>query len=122
MYQMIFFLSLIGFCLTTLGLTQTSLTDSTSGCQYVMPWTCNECNMKWTGDCVNNIPNGNGVLTIQHESEEIMMYNGNMKNGNFHGFGSYKDGMSELEGYFMNGNFFVLTTLFGCLTPLNWII
>lgn len=99
-------LSLICFCLTTSGFTQSLLTDSTSGCQYTLPWTCNECTVKWTGDCVNKIPNGNGVLTIQHESEKIMMYNGNMKNGNFQGFGSYKDGMSELEGYFMNGNFF----------------
>lgn len=62
--------------------------------------------MKWDGECVKNTPNGNGTLTVQHESEEIMLYKGNMKNGNFHGFGSYKDAMSKREGYFINGNFF----------------
>lgn len=99
-------LSLICFCLTTSGFAQTLLTDPTSGCQFTLPWTCDECTMKWTGPCVNSRPHGKGVLTVQYESEEIMKYNGRISKGKYDGFGSYKDGMSELEGYFRDGDFF----------------
>jgi hypothetical protein len=85
---------------------QSTLTDPTSGCKFVLPWPCDECTMTWTGSCIDSVPNGNGVLTARYASEEIMTYNGHMKNGLFHGLGSYKDGMSEMEGYFMNGHFF----------------
>ena len=99
-------LSLICSCLITSGFTQTLLTDSTSGCQYTLPWSCDVCTMQWTGNCVDSLPSGNGVLTVNYESEEILKYNGHMSDGYFDGLGSYKDGMSELEGYFMDGNFF----------------
>ena len=98
--QIIFFLTIV----PCFG--QSTLIDSTTGCKYVLPWSCDECTMKWDGECIDGLPNGNGLLTVQYESEEIMRYEGNMTKGNFDGFGSYKDGRSQMEGYFMTGNFF----------------
>ena len=85
---------------------QSTLTDATTGCKFSIPWVCDMCTVEWTGDCIDSLPNGNGVLTVQYESEEVFRYSGHMLNGAFDGFGRYKDAASELEGYFMNGNFF----------------
>ncbi|MCT4622443.1 MAG: hypothetical protein N4A46_02380, partial [Schleiferiaceae bacterium] len=76
-----------------LGFGQSKLTDSKTGCQYTLPWTCDECEMSWTGDCLDELPNGEGILTVSHEDEEIMRYEGEMENGNFNGQGSYWDAM-----------------------------
>lgn len=84
---------------------QSTLTDTTSGCKYILPWSCDICTVKWTGNCIDSLPNRNGVLTVFYENELIMEYKGNMSNGNFNGVGKYKDGMSEMEGYFADGNF-----------------
>lgn len=100
------FLQVIFFLVIAPCFGQSTLIDVTTGCKFILPWTCDECTVKWTGNCIDSLPNGNGILTAQYDSEEIMKYNGHMSNGNFDGFGSYKDGMSELEGYFMDGNFF----------------
>ena len=62
--------------------------------------------MSWTGNCIDSLPNGNGLLTIKYESEEVLRYNGHMSEGKFDGLGNYKYGMSELKGYFMDGTFF----------------
>ncbi|XOV67712.1 MAG: hypothetical protein ACFHU9_00810 [Fluviicola sp.] len=93
----IFFL----FSLTP-ALSQTLLTDPTSGCRYTLPWNCDDCTMKWTGSCQDNLPNGDGVLSVFHDSTEIMNYTGEMKNGHFNGVGSYQDGMNKMRGYFRN--------------------
>ena len=100
------FLQVIFFLVIVPGYGQTVLNDPATGCKFVLSWACDACTMTWTGNCVDSAPNGHGVLTVQYESEEIMKYNGQMNNGNFHGFGRYKDGMSEMEGYFLNGHFF----------------
>ncbi len=81
---------------------QTLLTDPSSGCQYTLPWNCEECTMHWTGNCLDSLPNGEGVLSVYHDTTEIMTYVGHMKNGNFDGPGSYQDGMNKMEGYFKN--------------------
>lgn len=84
---------------------QTKLFDADSGCNYHLPWSCDGCTMKWTGDCIDSLPNGKGVLTVSFENELVMEYNGQMSKGDFNGVGKYKDGMSELEGYFADGSF-----------------
>jgi hypothetical protein len=78
---------------------QSELSTPESDCKFILPWVCNECSFNWTGECVNNLPSGNGVLTVFNESEEIMKYEGQMKNGYFDGKGKYQDGMSKLDGY-----------------------
>lgn len=84
---------------------QSKLTDTASGCEYYLPWTCDGCDMSWTGDCVDFLPDGKGKLTVSYENESIMEYEGHMVNGKFDGVGQYKDGMSEMKGYFVDGNF-----------------
>lgn len=81
-------------------ISQSLLTDPTNGCQYTLPWNCDECTVSWTGDCTDNLPNGKGTLTVFHDSTEIMKYEGGMKNGQFDGVGSYQDGMNKMDGYF----------------------
>jgi len=94
---------LVFFLSSTAGFTQSFLTDSVSGCHYVLPWTCSECTVSWTGKCQDNLPEGEGILTVHYENNEIMRYEGEMKNGNFNGYGSYRDGMNQIEGNFKNG-------------------
>lgn len=83
---------------------QSKLTDPATDCEYVLPWTCDECTMKWSGDCLDGTPSGSGVLSVFHGENEIMTYEGEMENGNFNGEGSYRDGMNKMEGEFENGN------------------
>lgn len=91
---------------------QSELSAPGSDCKFVLPWTCDECSFSWTGKCVNNLPSGEGVLTVFHEEEKeaIMTYEGEMKNGKFNGAGIYHDGMTDWEGVFENGNFMQMTT------------
>lgn len=103
MKYFILFTSVLSVYHLVLG--QSRLTDPTNGCQYTLPWTCDECTLTWTGGCVDSLPNGKGVLTVSYESEEIMRYDGHMIEGNFDGIGKYRDGMNELEGYFADNNF-----------------
>lgn len=84
---------------------QSTLTSPKSDCQYTMQWTCDECTFNWTGDCTNNLLNGQGILTVFHESTEIMRYEGGMENGVFNGEGKYRDEMNQMEGTFKNGYF-----------------
>lgn len=84
---------------------QSTLTDPETGCQFTLPWTCDECTFQWTGECVDNRPEGIGVLTAYYGENEIMHYEGAMLNGLFHGRGIYADEMNNLEGLFENGNF-----------------
>lgn len=97
--QIVFFLSI------TSSYCQSPLINKTTGCKFILPWTCDECTFNWTGSCLDNLPTGIGVLTVFHEEDEIMWYEGEMENGSFNGAGSYRDGMNELEGMFENGNF-----------------
>ncbi len=83
---------------------QSTLINPKTKCSYTLPWTCETCTFNWTGDCLNNVPEGEGVLTVFNEGDEIMRYEGAMKGGNFNGFGKYHDGMNEMEGNFINGN------------------
>lgn len=99
---LIFSFSLLSFY-TSSG--QSLLTDPNSGCEYTLPWTCDECTVNWTGDCEDKLPTGTGILTVFHETDEIMRYEGEMSEGNFNGKGSYRDGMNAWEGLFENGNF-----------------
>jgi hypothetical protein len=32
---------------------QSKLTEPESGCEFALPWTCNECIFNWTGSCVD---------------------------------------------------------------------
>jgi|GEM_PF-619674 len=82
---------------------QSQLTEPETDCKYILPWTCESCTFKWTGDCLNNLPERKGVLTVINQSEEIMKYEGEMKNGRFDGVGKYRDAMNQLEGDFRNG-------------------
>lgn len=82
---------------------QSHLSEPETGCQFLLPWTCETCTFTWTGDCLNRIPEGKGVLTVFNEGEEIMWYDGEMKNGRFDGLGKYRDGMNQFEGNFKNG-------------------
>lgn len=84
---------------------QSTLTEPETNCKFVLPWTCETCTFSWTGDCVNNAPTGSGVLAVFNEGNEIMRYEGEMKNGKFDGAGKYRDGMNQLEGDFENGVF-----------------
>jgi hypothetical protein len=86
---------------------QSELSTPESDCKFILPWVCNECSFNWTGDCVNNLPSGKGVLTVfyEEEVEGIMTYEGEMENGRFNGQGTYHDGMNDWEGMFENGNF-----------------
>ncbi|MBL4704262.1 MAG: hypothetical protein JKY54_07060 [Flavobacteriales bacterium] len=98
-FSIIFILSI------TLGFAQTHLTDSTSGCQYWLPWNCDVCTLNWTGSCLDSLPEGSGVLTVHYGTEQILKYEGEMKNGQFDGIGNYSDAQNKLNGYFKNGNF-----------------
>ena len=98
-------LSLICFFLITSGFSQTLLTDSTSGCKYWLPWNCDICTLNWTGNCLDSLPNGNGVLTVSYGADQVLKYEGEMENGQFEGIGNYSDSQNELNGYFKNGNF-----------------
>lgn len=93
------------FLSTLLSFSQSKLSNSEEDCEFTLPWTCDECTFNWTGECLNNLPEGIGVLIVYHGSDEIMRYEGEMENGAFNGEGYYKDGMNELEGSFENGNF-----------------
>jgi len=84
---------------------QTLLIDPSTGCQYTLPWNCEECTLSWTGNCQDNLPNGEGTLSVYHDATEIMKYVGSMKNGNFNGVGTYQDGMNKMKGYFNNNRF-----------------
>ncbi len=77
---------------------QSELTDPETDCKYELQWTCEECTFSWTGDCLDNLPNGAGVLTVFNGGNEIMWYEGEMKNGKFDGVGSYRDEMNQMEG------------------------
>ncbi|MCH2232513.1 MAG: hypothetical protein MK105_19405, partial [Crocinitomicaceae bacterium] len=88
----------------TPALSQSLLTDPSTGCQYTLPWNCEDCTVRWTGNCNDSLPNGEGVLTVYHDTTEIMNYVGYMKNGNFDGPGTYRDGMNKIDGYFKNNN------------------
>lgn len=83
---------------------QSLLTDPSSGCRYTLPWNCDDCTLNWTGNCIDSLPNGEGTLTVSYDTLEVMKYEGRMKNGHFDGFGVYRDGMGEKEGYFKNSN------------------
>ena len=98
-------LSLICFFSINSGFAQTFLTDSTSGCKYLLPWNCDICTLSWTGNCLDNLPDGNGVLTVTYGAEQILKYEGEMINGQFDGIGNYSDTQNKLNGYFKNGNF-----------------
>lgn len=89
---------------------QSTLFDTKSGCKYVLPWQCDGCTMTWTGNCVDDLPDGIGVLTVSYESEVIMEYDGKMANGLFNGYGKYRDGMNEMEGYFSDDNYITSDT------------
>jgi hypothetical protein len=93
------------FFLIKVCFAQSELTSPKTDCKYVLAWTCNECTFNWTGDCIDKLPSGNGILTVYLEEEEIMRYEGDMKNGKFEGSGSYRDGMNQFEGEFENGSF-----------------
>lgn len=99
---------------------QSLLTTASKDCNYKLPWTCDECELTWTGNCVDSLPNGNGVLTVSYDSETIMQYDGSMKDGLFEGIGKYKDAMSDLEGYFVNNQFISTdTSILDNLTKVN---
>lgn len=93
------------FLATQFSFGQSKLSNAAEDCEFTLAWTCDECTFKWTGECLNKSPEGIGVLTVYHGSDEIMRYEGEMKNGAFNGEGYYKDGMNEIEGMFDNGNF-----------------
>lgn len=84
---------------------QSKISNSAKDCEFTMPWTCDECTFSWTGECLNNQLEGNGVLIVFHGEEEIMRYEGEIENGLFNGEGSYQDEMTQLDGMFENGNF-----------------
>lgn len=82
---------------------QSQLIDPETNCKFILPWNCETCTFGWTGDCMNQLPQGNGILTVINQAEEIMWYDGEMKNGKFDGLGKYRDAMNQLEGKFKNG-------------------
>lgn len=71
----------------------------------MLPWICTECTFNWTGLCENGSPKGIGILTVFNSGNDIMRYEGEMKNGKFDGEGSYRDGMNEIAGKFEDGNY-----------------
>ncbi|MDF1675615.1 MAG: peptidase MA family metallohydrolase [Vicingaceae bacterium] len=97
----LYFLS-IQFCFG-----QSELSNPESDCKFILPWVCNECSFTWTGECLDNLPSGEGLLSVFHENQEepIMTYEGEMEKGRFNGQGVYHDGMNNWEGTFENGNF-----------------
>lgn len=99
------FLPIIFFLSITACYGQSTLIDKTSGCKYTLPWDCDNCTLSWTGNCVDGLPNGHGVLTVRYESEDVMEYDGHMAKGHFDGIGKFRDARSALEGYFKDGNF-----------------
>jgi hypothetical protein len=90
---------------------QSLLTDSITGCKYLLPWDCAPCSLSWTSDCLDNLPEGNGVLTVSYGDQQIMRYQGSMKNGKLDGFGHYVDSQNKLNGYFKNDAFLGSDTL-----------
>jgi hypothetical protein len=105
--QMKYFFFVIFFTAIQFCFGRSELSTPESDCKFVLPWTCDVCTFNWTGECVNNLPSGEGVLTVFHEEEVegIMTYEGEMENGKFNGSGIYHDGMNDWEGMFENGNF-----------------
>lgn len=93
------------FFFIQLGFAQSELTNLKDDCRYILSWTCDECTFNWTGDCIDQLPSGNGILTVYNGDTEIMRYEGEMKNGKFDGAGIYHDEMNNWEGMFENGNF-----------------
>ncbi len=98
-----FFSSL--FLFLRIGFAQSELTNANDDCRYILAWSCDECTFNWTGDCIDQLPSGNGILTVYIEDTEIMRYEGGMENGKFEGEGIYHDGMNDWQGMFKNGNF-----------------
>lgn len=84
---------------------QTALVNLDTGCKFTLPWSADNCTFNWTGDCIDSLPEGKGVLTVWREGNEIMRYEGEMKGGNFNGQGFYQDGINRFEGLFQNGRF-----------------
>lgn len=93
------------FLLFHLSYGQSQLTTSGSDCTYLLPWNCETCTFTWTGDCVNNLPQGTGVLSVLNDGTEIMRYEGGMTMGRFNGYGTYRDAMNQMEGEFNHGQF-----------------
>lgn len=84
---------------------QSELSSPNSDCKFTLPWNCETCSFHWSGNCINHLPEGEGILTVTNEGNEIMRYEGGMKNGRFEGEGKYRDQMNMLEGKFKNGSF-----------------
>lgn len=62
----------------------------------------------YTGEVVNNIPNGQGKFTVQNSQEETWTYTGAFKNGTFDGLGSVtrdSDAATLQNGTYTNGLF-----------------
>lgn len=97
--------SILFLLLTSISFGQSELSNAKNDCKYTLQWNCDECTFEWSGDCLNNLPEGEGALTVYHDTTEIMWYEGGMKNGVFNGEGSYRDGMSQMDGEFENGRF-----------------
>lgn len=87
------------------SLSQSTLLDSVHGCRYSLPWSCDGCELNWTGACIDSIPSGRGVLTITYQNDTVMEYNGEMNHGQFNGVGRYRDAMNEMQGLFADGQF-----------------
>lgn len=100
-----YFSTLLFLIVVQLVYSQSNLSTSKGDCSFILPWTCDQCTFNWTGECIENLPTGEGLLTVFNGDTEIMRYEGEMKNGKFDGFGTYKDGMNELEGEFRDGAF-----------------
>lgn len=99
------FLSFVVLFISVSSYGQSTLIDKASGSKYTIGWNCDVCELTWTGNAVDSLPNGVGVLTVSYQSEQIIQYEGEMKNGLFDGKGRFTNPDNTMIGFFKDGNF-----------------
>lgn len=103
------YLLLFTFCFTiSTAFTQDHdakrITDKNKNCSVFLKHTFNEDSISWNGPCKNGLAEGKGSMLGYTEGKETMKYIGEMKNGWFHGQGTFSFwGDRKLEGNFSEG-------------------
>lgn len=74
------------------------------GCKIQNPYGGEEAGMSWSGDCVDGIAEGNGIVKWQRDGVPYT-YSGSLKNGLFDGEGAFSFNQSTRAGIFKLGSF-----------------
>ena len=74
-------------------------TDKTTGCRFQIPEGWQEYSAQWTGDCVEGLANGSGVLRSFSKGKVSELYYGRVKHG------LLDVGVIETDGGYIAGRF-----------------